>query len=276
MPRLNRFYTILGWLAVAYMALLFLYPLLRVFATSVVADEGVTFSNYERIFSSSVYMIVLGRTMWLSFVSTAVSLLMGYALAYFIASRSKRTQGVWLMLIISPMFMSLTIRLYGWMILLSNEGPVAALLKTFSPSGTAPTLLFSSFSVIAGIVHYVLPFIVLNVYTSLKKLNPSFLEASTMLGASRFRTFWKVTFPLSLPGVFAGASVSFALSANTFLVPIMLGGPGNNMLSNIAYNTTITVGNVGLGSAISIVLLAIVVGVLLIAGWWERRGHHAA
>src|SRR5690606_22716341 len=155
------------------------------------------------------------------------------------------------------------------------EGPVASLLGAFLP-GAAPTMLFSSFSVIVGIVHYVLPFIVLNIYTSLKKLNESLLEASTMLGATGLRTFWKVTFPLSLPGVFAGGSVAFALSANTFLVPIMLGGPSTTMLSNVAYNTIITVGNFGLGSAISIVLLLIVVVVLLVAGWWERRGQVAS
>ncbi|WP_274364765.1 ABC transporter permease [Paenibacillus thermotolerans] len=276
MPKMIRFYTVLGWIAVAYMAALFLYPLLKVFMSSLTAGDAFALTNYERVFSSAVYTKVLGRTMWISFVSTAIALVLGYALAYFIATRPKKSQGMWLMLIISPMFMSLTIRLYGWLIVLSNEGPVTGLLGALSPSGEAPQLLFSAFSVIVGIVHYVLPFIVLNVYTSLKKLNESLVEASTMLGASRLRTFRLVTLPLSMPGVFAGGSIAFALSANTFLVPIMLGGPANGMLSNVAYNSIITIGNFGLGSAISVVLLVIVVIVLLIAGMLERRGHHAA
>ncbi|WP_169445833.1 ABC transporter permease [Paenibacillus ginsengihumi] len=271
---MKRFYSVLGWIAIAYMAALFLYPLLNVLTTSLKSGGSFSLEQYEKVFSSAVYMKVLGRTMGIAAVSTVISLVLGYALAWFIASRRPSSQGIWLMLIISPMFMSLTVRLYGWLIILSNDGPVAAVSRALRFSQEV-SLLFSNFSVIVGIVHYVLPFVVLNIYTSLKKLNPSLLEASMMLGASSARTFWRVTFPLSLPGVFAGGSIAFALAANTFLVPLMLGGPKTNLLSNMAYDATITIGNFGLGSALSIVLLAIVVIVLVLMGVLERRGHHA-
>lgn len=274
MPRMKRFYSVLGWIAIIYMAALFLYPLANVLTTSLNDNGSFSLEQYAKVFSSDVYMKVLGRTMWIAAVSTVISIVLGYALAYFIATRSPGSQGLWLMLIISPMFMSLTVRLYGWMIVLSNEGPVAAASKLLHFSQEV-SLLFSNFSVIVGIVHYVLPFVVLNIYTSLKKLNPAVLEASMMLGASGARTFWHITFPLSLPGVFAGGSIAFALAANTFLVPVMLGGPKTNLLSNMAYNATVTIGNFGLGSALSIVLLIIVVIVLVLFGILERRGHHA-
>jgi ABC-type spermidine/putrescine transport system permease subunit I len=276
MPRMKRFYTILGWVAIIYMVVLFLYPLLKVITTSFTVNGAASLDNYGKVFASDVYVKVLGRTMWISIVSTVISIVLGYGLAYFIVSRPSKSQGLWLMLIISPMFMSLTVRLFGWMIILSNEGPISAAISKLWQEGQQLSLLFSPVSVIIGIVHYVLPFVVLNIYTSLKKMNASILEASTMLGASAARTFWNVTFPLTLPGVFAGGSVAFALAANTFLVPIMLGGPSSNLLSNLAYNSIITIGNFGLGSALSIVLLMIVVLVLVVLGMWERRGHSAS
>lgn len=274
MPRIQRYYTIMGWIAVAYMAVLFLYPLLRVLVESLTDDGAFSFQNYADFFAGKVYLEVLGRTLWISVVSTVIALVLGYSLAYFIATRSARSQGLWLMFVLAPMFMSLTVRLFGWMILLGGEGPINSFLTGLNPDWELP-LLFNTTAVILGIVHYILPFAALNIYTSLKKMDAAVLEASTMLGASSARTFWRVTFPLSLPGVFAGASVAFALSANTFLVPIMLGGPSNQMLSNMAYDSIVKIGNFGLGSAISILLLIVVVLALSMIGRLEKGGRHA-
>ncbi len=274
MTRLTKFYTFVGWIAVVYMILLFLYPVGKVLMTSVWLPGGFTFDNYVKIFSTDLYSKVLIKTLWISVVSTLIALVVGYSLAYFIANRPSSQQGFWLMVIISPMFMSLTVRLFGWMIMLSKDGLIAKILHAFG-SDRELTLLFSPTAVIIGIVHFVLPFIVLNVYTSLKRMEPSLLEAATMLGASGWRKFWTVIFPLSLPGVFSGASLSFALSASTFLVPVMLGGPKDNLLANMAYNSIVTIGNLGMGAALSFVLLIIVVIVLMILGKLERRGHIA-
>lgn len=276
MTRMTRFYTIAGWIAIVYMLLLFAYPVLKVVVTSVWLNGSFSAENYIKIFSSDLYTRVLVKTLWISVVSTLIALFIGYTLAYFIATRPSNKQGVWLMLIISPMFMSLTIRLFGWMILLSKDGPLVGIISKLFGETSELSLLFTSFAVIIGIVHFVLPFVVLNVYTSIKRLEPSLLEASTMLGASRWRSFWTVTFPLSLPGVFAGGSLAFALSASTFLVPTMLGGPADNLLANMAYNSIITIGNMGMGAALSFVLLIIIVAVLLVMGRLERRGHIAS
>lgn len=275
MGKMMRFYSILGWLAVAYMAALFLYPLLKVVYTSVWVNGTFTLDNYVKIFSTDLYSKVLLKTLWVSVLSTLIALVIGYTLAYFIATRPAHKQGFWLMLIISPMFMSLTIRLFGWMILLSKQGPLARVWEGVFGGGEI-SLLFSQTAVVIGIVHFVLPFVVLNIYTSLNRLDPSLLEASTMLGASPLRTFWQITFPLSLPGVFAGGSIAFALAASTFLVPIMVGGPGDTLLANMAYNSIVTIGNLGIGAALSFVLLVIIVAVLLVMSRLERRGHVAS
>lgn len=276
MSQMSRWYTWAGWMAVLYLVILFLYPLLQVIWTSVWVDEQVTLDNYLQIFTKTLYLDVLWQTLWIAAISTLLALLIGYALALFITNQPSHRQGFWLILVVSSMFMSLTIRLFGWMILLGEEGPVVKFLQMMMGPEMTPSFLFSPIAVAVGIVHYVLPFVVLTLYTTLKKIEPSLWEASTMLGASSVRTFWKVTFPLSLPGVYAGGSIAFALSSSTFLVPLMLGGPKDHLLANLAYNSIVTIGDMGMGAAISFLLLIIIVLVLTSVGILERRNHHGA
>lgn len=276
MTKVKQMYTIAGWIAVVYMILFFLYPVFKVVVTSVWVNDSFTLGNYISIFSKELYTTVLIKTLWIAIVSTLISVFIGYTLAYFISNQPSQKQGVWLLLVVSTMFVSLTVRLFGWMILLGGKGPIVGIINYIFGEEKAVPLLFSSIAVIIGIVHFVIPFVVLNIYTTLKKLEPSLIEASTMLGVSRWRTFWKVIFPLSLPGVYAGGSVAFALSASTYLVPIMLGGPKDNLLSNMAYNSTVVIGNMGIGAALSFVLLIIIVAVLTVIGMIERRGHSEA
>lgn len=274
MKGMQRFYTILGWVAVIYMAVLFLYPVCKVAATSVWVNGSFTWDNYKTVFAESVYAEVLIRTLWVSAVSAIIALIIGYALAYFIVKRPAKEQGLWMMVVIASMFMSLTVRLFGWMIVLGEEGPIITFLKTIFGEQINIQLMFSPIAVIIGIVHFVLPFVVLNTMTALKKIDSSLAEASIMLGASPLLTFWRVIFPLSLPGVYAAASLSFSLGASTFLVSSVLGGPKDNLMSNIAYNAIINVGNMGLGAAMSCILLVIVVSVLMGMSAMERRGQH--
>lgn len=276
MSRMTRFYTWAGWIALLYLCILFLYPLLQVVWTSVWVNEQFTWDHYQQIFTKSLYTQVLFKTLWIAVISTFVALLVGYPLALFIANRPSHKQGFWLLLIVSSMFMSLTVRLFGWLILLGEKGPIIQSISLLFGDGAAPQLLFSSFSIIVGIVHFVLPFVVLTIYTTLKKIDPALIEASAMLGGSRGRTFWRVTFPLSLPGVYAGGSIAFALSTSTFLVPLMLGGPKDQLLANLAYNSIVTVGNMGMGAALSFVLLILIVIVLMVVSFLERRGQHVS
>ncbi|HLR72350.1 MAG TPA: ABC transporter permease [Pseudogracilibacillus sp.] len=272
MHHIKKYYTIAGWIAILYMIIFFLYPLLVVTKSSFMQNEEWSLFNYIQIFSNSLYMNVLVKTIVISFISTLCTVVIGYILAYFIANRKPEKQGIWLMVIISPMFVSLTIRLYGWMIFLSEQGPLNSILSVFTDKTIS--LLFTPTAVTIGIVHFVLPFMVLNIYNSIKTLDKSLEEASIILGASKTRTFWKVTFPLTLPGVYAGSSIAFALASSTFLVPIMLGGPSESLLSNMAYDSIVTIGNTGMGAALSILLLVIVVIVLGIVNMLERRGTH--
>ncbi len=275
MNGMKKIYTAAGWLAVIYIAVLFCFPVCKVLLTSLQEGGSFTVQHYIKIFTGSVYLRVLFQTLWVSVIATLVSLCLGYSLAYFIAGRPVTSQGIWLMAIITPMFMSLTIRFFGWMIFLGKEGPFLQFLRGIGVADKEFTLLFTTAAVVIGIVHYALPFVVLNIYASLKKVEPALLEASTILGASRLTTFCQVTFPLSLPGVFSGGSIAFALAASTFLVPRMLGGPKDMMISNLAYDAIVKIGDMPVGAALSMVLLIIVVIVLVLMNKLERRSHFA-
>jgi ABC-type spermidine/putrescine transport system permease subunit I len=253
---------------------MFIYPVIKVVMTSVWLNGQFSLVNYKALFATPIYTQVLLKTLWISVVSTVITLIIGYALANFIAKRPSKQQGFWLMIVVASMFMSLTVRLFGWMIVLGEQGPVIKLIHLMFGASVDLQLMFTPTAVIIGIVHFVLPFVVLNIYTTIKRIEPALPEASIMLGASGFCTFWRVVFPLSLPGVYAGASLAFSLAASTFLVPTVLGGPKDSLMSNIAYNSTITVGNMGMGSAISFVLLLIIVMVLMVINALERRGQH--
>lgn len=147
--------------------------------------------------------------MWVSIGSCLIALVLGFSLAYFINTRRSKHQGMWLIVIIVPMFMSLTVRLFGWMIVLSQGGLVIGFIGIFIERVGDLQLLFSTPAVMIGIVHYVVPFMVLSIYSSLKKIDPVLLEASTLLGSSLYRTLLRVVVPLAFPGVCAGLSIAF-------------------------------------------------------------------
>jgi ABC-type spermidine/putrescine transport system permease subunit I len=272
MRDLTKLYTYVGWIALLYLIVLFWFPVAKGLITSVTINHSISMDNYVKIFSSNLYLKVFFKTLWISVISTVIALILGYCFAYFIVNQPSKKQGIWLIVIISPKFLSLTVRLFGWMIILSKNGPIVNLLTKILGEGNVISLLFSPIAVVIGIVQYGLPFVVLNIYSSLKRLETSLPEAAIMLGASRWRTFWTVVFPLSLPGVYAACAVAFSLSASTFLVPLMLGGPSDNLLADLAFTSIVTIGNIGMGAALSFVLLAIVVIVLLVMGRMERRG----
>ncbi|KGR92299.1 hypothetical protein CD30_00260 [Ureibacillus massiliensis 4400831 = CIP 108448 = CCUG 49529] len=267
-----NFYRIVGLVALIFMAIFFLYPLCLIFFQSLYKGQNFTLDNYTALFENKMYLLTLWRTLYTAIISTIITLIIGYTLAYFIVKVKQPFQGYLLIITILPMFISLIIRLYGWIILLNSDGFISNIYeKVFNQE----TILFSSVSVIIGIVHYILPFVVLNMYTTLKKVEPSLIDASITLGETPFNTFWKIIFPLSLPGVFASASVSFTLAASTFLVPILLGGPSNGMLANLVYTLVVNLGNIGMGASVSILLLIIVLFVLIILGALERKYDNA-
>ncbi|MGI6038297.1 MAG: ABC transporter permease [Limnochordia bacterium] len=272
--RIRRAYALAGVVPCLFIGYFFIWPLSQVVLFSF-QDAGGSFSlgNYHRFLGDSFYRGLMVNSLLTAIIATAITVVLGYGLALFIATR-KQGAATWLFLAVAPMLTGLVIRLYGWIILLSDQGPINQFLAWVGFGGKLD-ILFSRTAVIIGIVHYCLPFMVLTVYSVLKRI-PGFLtEAAATLGAQPWRRFWTVIFPLSMPGIVAGTSLVFALAASTFIVPLMIGGPRDRMLANFTHMAVEQMGDWGFGAAIALTLLVLVVGALgcaqLLARFLEER-----
>jgi spermidine/putrescine transport system permease protein len=239
----------------------------------------LSFDNYTRFFDDFIYARVFLKSLLYALTTTVVCLVMAYPLATLIAHSSKKYRDLLLLLVILPFWSNFLIRVYAWMIIL---GPQSALSRTVNSLlglfGVEPvTLLFSGFAVIVGLVYVHLPFMVLPLYANLEKHDPALLDAAQDLGANAWQRFWRVTFPLSLPGVFAGAALVFIPALGIFAVSDILGGTGGIMIGNVIKQQLLETRDWPFGSVLSIGLTAAALLVAGLAAWVARprRDAHA-
>jgi len=187
-------------------------------------DPLLTLSNYTSVLTDSFQWWILWRTLKLGLLTTLFTLLLGYPLAYNLVRVSRSVKGVLLVLLISPLLVGVVIRSFGWMALLADNGLINSLVRY---GGLAPQgfkLMYNEFGVLVGTVHIYLPFMVLSLSGTLETIPPDLVPAARSLGASAARAFWRVVFPLSLPGVFAGCLLVFVLAVSSYVIPVLLGG----------------------------------------------------
>ena len=229
--------------------------------------------SYIRFFTEPVYAQIFVKSFVYALLTTLICLAIAYPLAAVIAKSPKRHRDLLLLLVILPFWSNFLIRVYAWMIVL---GPQAALARTINGMlgwfGAGPvSLLFSSFAVLVCLVYVHLPFMVLPLYANLEKHDQALLDAAQDLGANGWQRFWRITFPLSLPGVYAGAALVFIPAFGIFAIPDILGGPDDSLIGNIIKQQFLETRDWPFGSVLSIVLT---VAALLIAGlaaWVGRR-----
>lgn len=198
-----------------------------------------TLENFRRLagFSlmgwSSDMLWILARSLWVAAVTTALSLLLAYPLAFFIASRPRRTRYFWLMLVIIPICTNLVIRTYAWMLILGNQAPPARLAQALGLIGPDEALFPGPFAVYLGMVTSYLPFTVLPIYTNIERLDWSLVESAQDLYASRWRTFAHAILPQTLPGLAVALILTFIPALGSFVVPDLLGGAKFMLLGNL-------------------------------------------
>jgi spermidine/putrescine transport system permease protein len=228
--------------------------------------------SYARFFEETVYAQIFVKSVIYALVTTFASLLLAYPLAALIARSSKRYRDLLLLLVILPFWSNFLIRIYAWMIIL---GPNAALARTVNGVlawfGHAPVpLLFSAFAVLVCLVYVSLPFMVLPLYANLEKHDPALLEAAQDLGASAWQRFWRITFPLSLPGVYAGGALVFIPALGIFAIPDILGGPEDSLIGNVIKQQFLETRDWPFGSVLSIVLTVAALAIAGLAAWVAR------
>ncbi|WP_277060576.1 ABC transporter permease [Rivihabitans pingtungensis] len=227
--------------------------------------DYLTLESFVRLVDEPLYIELFIKSLWYATLTTLICIAMGYPLAWLIARSPKKYRDLMLLLVILPFWSNFLIRIYAWMILL---GPQSALSKAINLVVTAfghepVSLLFTPFAVIVCLVYVHLPFMVLPLYANLEKHDLALLDAAQDLGASAWQRFWKITWPLSLPGVYAGAALVFIPALGMFAVPDIIGGTEGIMIGNLIKQQFLETRDWPFGAVLSIMLTG---GVLLMAG----------
>jgi len=230
--------------------------------------------SYARFFGEPLYAEIFLKSFWYALATTLFCLVLAYPLAALIAQSERRHRDLLLLLVILPFWSNFLIRVYAWMIIL---GPNAAVARTVNAVlgafGHEPvSLLFSSFAVLICLVYVHLPFMVLPLYANLEKHDLTLLDAAQDLGANAWQRFWRVTFPLSLPGVYAGSALVFIPAFGIFAIPDILGGPNDSLIGNVIKQQFLETRDWPFGSVLSIVLTVCALGIAGAAAWVGQRG----
>ncbi|OFX32373.1 MAG: hypothetical protein A2Z07_08860 [Armatimonadetes bacterium RBG_16_67_12] len=214
-----------------------------------------TLGNYAKVLSDGFYWAILRNTFWYAILTTAITLVMGYPLAYAIARAPNRRRPLLLMLLIAPLLVGVVVRSYGWLILLGRVGLVNEMLRYFRRGEVA--LMYNELGMIIGLVHVFMPFMALSIAGALQTISPDVERAARSLGASPWKAFWRVTWPLSLPGVFAGMLLVFVLSVSSYVIPILLGGNNVLVIPMLVVQLLLDAYNWPVGSALAMVFFGL-------------------
>lgn len=264
----------LAWVAVFLLLpylLLFCYSFWSVSPNQTILHVW-NLDNYRELVRVDVYGQTLFRSMWIAARVMIFSLLLGYPLAYYLSFHAGRRKDLLYQLVIIPLWVSYLVRAYAWKTILGSDGVLNTLLQyVHLTKHPLEFLLYSPFAVVLTLTHIYTPFAFLPIYASLEHIPRNLVEASHDLGASPMQTFWRVIFPLSIPGVLAGATFAFVLSLGDFLAPLLLGGPSGIMISNIVVSLFGAAYNWPLGAAISLCMLMLVIGLLFLSESLEKK-----
>lgn len=216
---------------------------------------------------ASIYRTIFGRTLWMSAVVTAITLLLAYPLAYWLSTMSERRANLLMILVLIPFWTSILVRVAAWIVLLQSEGLVNKALMLAGLTQAPLEMVFNRVGVYVSMTHILLPFMILPLYSVMKSVPPSYLKAAVSLGSHPFAAFWRVYVPQTYPGIGAGVLLVFIMAGGYYITPALLGGPNEQMVSYfIAYfiNTTI---NWGMACALGALLLT---GTLVLYGVYRR------
>ena len=250
----------LAWPYMIWCAIMLLLPMLLIFLYSVttqgnsVISFSFTLDHFKRFFTDPDFLLILWRSLVIAIKTTIICVLV---------------RNILVLVITLPMWINMLVRTYAWIGILSDGGIAQQILGWFGLGDTK--LLYTEGAVLLGMVYNFIPFMILQVNASLSKMDTSLLEASSDLGANRFQTFWRVTFPLSLPGVISGITLVFLPAVSSFFIPKLLGGGQYFLIGNVIENQFITVGEWNFGSAISMVMAVLMMVMMMGVRKMEER-----
>ncbi|WP_062462909.1 ABC transporter permease [Demequina soli] len=257
--------------AAVWLAIFFVVPFYSLLATSLYDPEGSVLTGYDMTWhfanfwtALSEYGGVMLRSFWYGALATLFCLVLGYLLSYAIAFKAGRWKTVMLVLVVAPFFTSFLIRTLSWKLILADNGWVVNTLQAIHILGPEGRLLATPVAVIAGLTYNFLPFMILPLYTSLEKIDPKLNEAAADLYSNPFTRFWKVTWPLSLPGVVGGTLLTFIPATGDYINASLLGSPNERMVGNVIQSLFTTQGDYAVAGALSVSLMVIIITMVLV------------
>ena len=258
----------LAWPYIVWAVMMLVLPMALIALYSVmnqgnsIISFSFTLEHYAKFFTDPDFLLILWRSILIAVKTTVLCLLLGYPIADYIARSTEKVQNILILCITLPMWINMLVRTYAWIGLLSNGGIFQKILGFFGLGNVE--LLYTEGAVLLGMVYNFLPFMILQIQTSLSKMDYSLIEASADLGGSPAQTFRRITLPLSMPGVINGITLVFLPAVSSFFIPKLLGGGQYFLIGNMIENQFITVGEWNFGSAVSMIM-AIIMMLLMMA-----------
>jgi putative spermidine/putrescine transport system permease protein len=220
----------------------------------------LTLDNYRRVVTDPFNWEIIGLTFWFAIVTAVITLVLSFPIAYYMARSPSTRKGFLLGLVLAPLLVGVVVRSYGWMILLADTGLVNQFLTWIGVG--RQRLMYNQLGVWIGLIHIYMPFMVISLMNAISDIDPDLEKASRSLGASSWTTFWRVVWPLSLPGVAAGTVLVFVLAVSAYVIPALLGGYNVLTAPLLIVQTVMDLFNWPLGSALAMVLFAVTVGTI--------------
>lgn len=249
-----------------YLAVFFLVPLIDVVILSF-TEPRLSLANYEKILTGTLYQRVFFNTFVTAALVTLICLLVGYPLAYLMNRASPRTAMLILTLVTMSFWTSFLVRTYAWMVLLGDSGPIIGFLKAIGIANP-PHLLFTRFSSTLAMVHILAPYMIMNIYSVMRKIDPVLIRSAQSLGARGLSLFRHVYLPLTAPGIANGSVLVFVICLGFYVTPVLLGSPREQMIAGLIGHQIDEFLAFGMGSAMAVILLLITLTILTI---YHRR-----
>lgn len=253
----------LGWIALFLVLPCALVVVLSFFERGTYGgiDYIFTLENYSRA-ADSLYLGILLTSLKIAGLATLIAFVLGYPMAYLIATAPLRWQKILLLLAVLPFWTNYLIRTYAWIVILNRQGLINGLLSWLGLTSEPVDLLYNEFAILVGLVYAYLPFMILPLYAAISRLSPDLIEASTDLGAPGFTSFRRITLPLTVPGAAAGAIFVFVYSMGNFITPDLLGGGRTVMVGNLIYDQFLNARDWPFGAALSFILMGVMMAPL--------------
>lgn len=258
-----------------FITLFLLIPMFATFLSTVTGTGAFSLDGYWQTLADTYFQQVFWRTIRLSLITVAICILLGFPAAYYVARVAKK-KSLFIAMTLFPLMTSPVVRSFSWMVLLGKKGTANTLLQSLGIISSPVSMLYNEFSIVVGLVQLFLPLMIISTVGVMENIDEDLMLASNSLGASRTTSFWRIMFPLSVPGLITGSVLVFCGSLTAYTTPQLLGGSDTRMLATLIYQDGLSLNDWTAASVVAIIMIVIAVIATLLIGKLARKVNPAA